>query len=242
MPNIFHNSLSLGYPVGGGGSYPTDGLISRWQFEDNLNDDSGNGFNLTNYSGSPTWIYSTGEVGKAYNSNTTSSFTGTVGLQNVTDSSVYKLVQGTNKYSISYWAKITNTSADLMQYIEFIGGTMTIAFGGASYKPSGGVNGCWFIIHGGLAQIISNTDYRDNTWRHFVQTSDGTNINFYINTVNVNTLSVRNMGTCTRFNLGSSGNTPKNWDFNGMIDQFYMYDRALNTTEIGQLYNSGAGI
>ena len=29
---------------------------------------------------------------------------------------------------------------------------------------------------------------------------------------------------------------------NGLVDQVYLYDRVLNSTEIGQLYNGGAGI
>ena len=70
MPNIFHNSLSLGYPAGG--SYPTSDLLARFTFNDTLIDEI-NSYVWSLTSG--TTIYDTGLIGNCLYFNGSTKFT-----------------------------------------------------------------------------------------------------------------------------------------------------------------------
>lgn len=88
----------------------------------------------------------------------------------------------------------------------------------------------------------------DNTWVHGLQTfsSNGTNttVTSYINgtqvgaTVNLTTASVTNTG----FNIGRARDGTNDRGFDGQIDELAMWNRALDSSEIAALYNSGAPV
>jgi hypothetical protein len=83
-----------------------------------------------------------------------------------------------------------------------------------------------------------------STWYHVVMTYDGTNIRVYANNslvlTQARTFSAQGdsqsggLGILAERQNGSSGNY-----FSGLVDELGVWSKVLNTTEIGQLYNSG---
>jgi len=103
----------------------------------------------------------------------------------------------------------------------------------AQINDSGGEHACY-----------SNTDHTDyGVWHHFVMRFTGTTkeLALFINGVKQNSLA-----TCTEatvpydsldFNVGSAG--PDWYHLNGLLDEVFVFDRALSDVEILDIYNNG---
>jgi len=80
-----------------------------------------------------------------------------------------------------------------------------------------------------------------STWYHYVVTWDGANVIVYKNgsveTTQANSASLQ--AEATNFAIGG---TPVNSQYiNGIVDEVGFWNRALTSTEVTALYNSGAG-
>ena len=143
---------------------------------------------------------------------------------------IYNSIKTTNIFSISFWFKANSSST-------------SFAFGTDSTSYTN--FGCWMqtntgtlqVYRGGTAATASNV-FSLNTWTHavFVYKDTGTapkkDIDIYINGSLVsaiqNGLSTPNINV----NLTIGGNA--GYRFNGSIDEFAIFDTALNA---GQIYN-----
>jgi len=96
-------------------------------------------------------------------------------------------------------------------------------------RPHIWVNG--WVYHDG-STILS-----PNRWYHIVMTYDGSFLRSYVDGVNDGTLSYTGNIRISGFPLliGRYGNPHST--FRGMIDDVRIYNRALSTTEIQQLYH-----
>lgn len=225
-------------------SYPTNGLVSRFTYEDSLSDTYGSYSTWRTYgNNTQTWSYdSNGKVGKGFKTNASGQGTSGGIIENITDSGLYTLPSGTNTVSISMWIKITTSNADLTYPMSFLQGDGQArspwGFAGASYTPGGGIAGC---LMGSNVTTTYNYDFRDSNWHHFVMTYDGTTEKIYVD--NTERISYSRSSWLTNFNrIVVGGTNLGSWPILGLFDQVYFYNRALNTTEVSQLYNSGNGI
>lgn len=90
--------------------------------------------------------------------------------------------------------------------------------------------------------ITGGTTLSATTWYHAVLVYDGTDIRIYLDgssdaTPVAKTGNVKN--TSDTAYIGSQNN---NTFFDGKIDEMGVWSRALTSTEVGQLYNSGDGL
>jgi len=229
---LVYNGRPLDYYVAPGATYPTDSLVARYAFEDNLEDSYGTMSDLETFSGSATWTYSTGKVGKSWNSNTTSKNVPTSSLKNDTDSAIYNIINGT--YTIAVWLKLNNAAADLQDVIAFnCSGWKNLRVGGTSDSPPGGA-GRLYLTHN--SSIYDTVDRRNSTWFHVIYGYNGTNDFMYINNSLIGTAAgVTKTATYMAISLAW-------WTMSGEVDQLYFYNKALTSDERSQLYNGGAGI
>jgi len=101
-----------------------------------------------------------------------------------------------------------------------------------------------FRIGEGGANIEAETTTipQFNTWYHIVGTFDGNHIKIYVDgTEEVSLYAPRNsaqMGNNTY--IGADGAEPGN-NLGGNIDEVAKWDRALSSSEVSKLYNSGSG-
>jgi len=122
-----------------------------------------------------------------------------------------------DKGIVSLW---TNSATGYMQAL--IGGKARIYVNGTSVEGS---------------TLLSST----TTWYHLVGTFDGTTIKVYVNNALVGSGSAGAVSTTGNAQIGTY-NSRVSSSFNGFIDEVGVWSRALNTTEISTLYNSGAGL
>lgn len=224
-------------------SYPTDGLIDRWTFEESLTGDNGNTWSVD---GTFTYDYSTGII------------PGTKCIrQTNTEAEKSKLYINENifptfdasivDWTIAYWAYIPSGSTTQNQHVFGKGNWFNIPSWMIQLE-NGATGGVWKNLKIGNYGSLNTATVNLSTpsWYHFIVTLNRTSLTTgtyyaYINNVLklTGTTGLPNVNT-TDFNLFN------NWGDaclkNTMVDQFYMYNRVLSEVERAQLYNGGAGI
>ncbi|MBP6038715.1 MAG: T9SS type A sorting domain-containing protein [Flavobacterium sp.] len=215
----------------------TQGLVGYWPFCGNANDDSGNGNNGTVNGASLT----TDRFG---NTNSAYSFDG---LSNYIDLNK----QIPNIFSISLWVSVSSFKTYIAPGNNIIGSTMigtfnnNFEFSGFACATSGVTNqygqhfAAFWNPNPNTISVTATTNLSLNQWKNLIITYDGTNLKYYVNGVlegNSNAIFTQNQMDlfvgARQFHL----NGP-DFFFNGKIDDIGIWNRALNETEITQLYN-----
>lgn len=189
-------------------NYPTIGLISYFNFDNNLKDQLGNTPNGTNYGGA---TFTTGKAGNAITLNGTNQY---IRFGRKT----YKNV---NNISVALWLKKPSTAESLGFFIMCSDFAVATESGYATFAISlPSTNNA----HGAIAQ---------NTWVHLAGTYDGTNIKVYINGVLTETkYHPGNISDSDR-NLTLGYFNSEYWG--GSIDDLFIYNKVLTQEEVNQL-------
>jgi hypothetical protein len=207
------------------------GLVGHWTFDgkdmvQNVADSSGQGNNgnLVGYTSTTTVA---GKIGQALGFNGTSQYV-----------DVSTVPTASNPLSVSAW--VYPTSFSQSSFGGGVGGTIIDENeGGGSAGWLLGINNSnriWFWPSGGGDRFSTNT-VPINKWTHVVATYDGTNLLLYINGTldSTQTMSAPH-GSATFFRVGARSWITGFWK--GSLDDVRIYNRALSTAEIAQLYRS----
>lgn len=159
------------------------------------------------------------------------SFDGTNDYMNVT-SNVFTF-DGTN--TISFWFK--HESANPASTIRLIN----------DYNNAGNDAGQNYIIMistgaigvrvAGGTTTTSATDFADNTWKHLVLTSDGSNYELFIENVSIGTGTVGAQGIHNAINIGQRVDNAQWWK--GEIDDLTVFNYKLSAADVSDLYGNG---
>ncbi|HCS19770.1 MAG TPA: hypothetical protein DIW47_04260 [Bacteroidetes bacterium] len=205
---------------------PTNGLIAYYPFTGNANDSSGNSNNGT-VNGAILTTDRFGDSNRAYLFNGSSSYI------EVPNSS--SLQSPTSEVTISAWVQITNLAV-LNWIID-----KRINVGSSPYSSYGiftansewrtGISTSNAIVSTGKTAIVQNN------WIHVLTLYTGSKIYLYLDGVAVDSANLSGNILYSTLPL-YIGKSPNNAAYTaGKIDDIRIYDRALNATEIGQLYN-----
>ena len=158
-------------------------------------------------------------------------------------------VKNLTEVTISVWVYHNDITADQYIYIE---GTTTngILFLRDDVDSTSGRTDCYTVIWGeepgaGTARYASNTNTTPlNRWTHVcvtIKTDNVDGINMYIDGV-VDSISPISMSGVTLFTAGTNARIGANATpalfFNGFIDDYRIYNRALSQKEVQQLAES----
>ncbi|MCX6345096.1 MAG: family 43 glycosylhydrolase [Armatimonadetes bacterium] len=208
----------------------TAGLVAWYKLDETggatASDSSGNGKNGSLING-PVWV--SGKIGNALN------FDGGddhVQLPN-------GLMSAINDFTICAWVKL-DVNNGWNRIFDFGTGNSNYMF----LSPSAGGGPLRYAItttSNGSEQIVdAPSKLATGSWQHVTVTLSGTTCRLYLNGAQVGqntamTLKPSGLGTTTQTWIGKS-----QWGdplFDGLIDDFRIYNRALSTTEITQIYN-----
>lgn len=151
--------------------------------------------------------------------------------------------------TLSFWVNIdvygSGSDSDIF-FCAHEASTPGAAFYGTTYdNPSGRIQFTW-DDGSSTTDFVDQNGYGTGTWIHICVTYDGTNVKGYINGTD-HTVS----GTRSFVGLGSHpltigfyyngwGSTTRS--LNGKIDEVGTWTRALSSSEVSELYNSGSGL
>jgi|GEM_PF-1541165 len=198
-----------------------DGVVSLWNFNDKnssgwiLNSKTfrrdGNLFNGADVNAKGLW-----DTNAVWFNGTS----GYVGLSNIVSS--YPV-------SVSYWVK-TNSATNGVQFCLYNSGVWVAA---------GFYNGAFLTGVNLVGASISS--FTNNSWNHvvLVQTS-GSDINVYVNGVRVTSATTNVWSVGTGSAIGRRIGLTSQF-FNGLIEEFFVLNRALSDSEVSELYLSQAG-
>jgi len=139
--------------------------------------------------------------------------------------------------TISAWANL---------YAKDISGAELISLGDYVGLRLDGDNGNSGFYYSGATWLPTHTDkYVEGTgWHHFAYVIDGTNNiqKVYIDGIvagsTIHTPSISYAGRGMNTFIGRHGNNIGNYDFNGLIDEVQVYNRAMSDQEVQDLYRS----
>ncbi len=216
---------------------PTNGLIGWWPFNGNANDESGNGNNGTALAGANLTSDRNGVPLKAYNID---------GLTCVNKRGI-EIPANINQaadFTISCWFKILNTSQGF-QTIFCSNPHNTIAVGfnhpfGPNIMSSGVGDGINWLYTGQSGNTFNCSDYA--VWNHLVVVKNSVAFVYYVNGIIVRIQPYNTSFSNLNFTLDFGTINFSAWGcfetLNGSLDDIGIWNRALTTTEITNLYNS----
>ncbi len=213
---------------------PSNGLLGWWPFNNNANDESGNGYHGTNHGASIT-LDRFGNANAAYAFNGVSSYINIPYNPNLTPTN----------YSVSAWVK-TAIVPNQQKVIFAQGmGRPQVAITNAGKAVTS-----WFSTSGAFPYITSSGTITNNVWRHVVAISTGAMLYIYVDSVLQSSISTSSYSysNCSNFDLQiggfntpstACGNNPPGIDMilNGDIDDIGLWNRALSQQEIADLFN-----
>lgn len=222
----------------------TDQLVAYYKLDEssgNPVDSSGNGYTLTNNN---TVAFATGKInnGADFGSANSSKWFNNNGLHGFTSA--------LNAVSLSCWVNITTApgTGEVQQFVQSFIGEVSGGDWKIFYLDAAGVKKLYIQNDGGGSSAY-NTTLTTGTWYHLVLTFSGVNAagssKLYLNGAEV--ISANLYGTIDYspytdvFAVGSSRNGSSNFT-KGLIDEIGMWSRALSSTEVTSLYNSGSGL
>ena len=245
----FNNDL-LTYDLPSAATYPTDGLVARWAF-DGDGDDSYASYDLIGI-GTPDYISgsATGAPSNFPSQVFDSSTAGGFFRTNEATSALYDTWRLGNAFSIAIWGRIDYVPAacsfwgsDNWNYLNTRYSSMQVNTSNEVFALSG---------DSGVGNTLINRA-REDGWHHHVYTYEGNSADpstyqYYYDGVSQGTQVKRylNDGLSTAF--GRRGVVYPGWTtarggvFHGYLSLSYLYNKALDISEVAQLYNSGKGV
>jgi hypothetical protein len=208
-----------------------------WRFEDNFNDLSDNGYNLTETSGTIPFV--AGKIGKA-------------GDFEYSDSEYLEIahascisLQITGSITISAWIKAESFPDVLQAIVSKYDRNSLRAYQLQVSDISGNKKARFTVSNDGstVTGISGSTTLNTDTWYHICGVYDGSYLKLYLNgSSDADAVSyssgILNADTpfhigC-QFNLGSADAT-RYWD--GLIDEVIIWNKALTAEEVDQVYD-----
>jgi len=210
---------------------PPESAVSRYTF-DNAETSGGNAIDTWGTNDAPITGATTGAAGanQNYTTNESYSFDGGDDYVNIPDFFDPATWGG---YSVAVWLYTDVLDGKSHRAIDFRANHV----GGLNIKTSNDLR-AWHRDSSGNTQEVAFS-LTTNTWTHVVATWDGSTLELYRDGTSVGDTSAP--GTSSQNftdTIGAFDAGPEDvWD--GRLDDWRIYDRALTTTEVSNLYNSG---
>jgi len=219
---------------------PPAGMVGWWAGDGNAKDVSGNGLNgaLFNSGG-----YLVGEVGQGFDFR----IGGTTNPSHleVPDNIALRPAQ----FTIEAWVKITPVfdNYHVAMAKGFAAGDND-SYALAAYSNGTTANPQFFTTHNGSSQLLASPASLPNpsNWNHLAASYDGATKRLYVNGVLVASvfvgLPVQYDANPAPLTVGADWQIGQSfYQFNGLIDEPTLYNRALSDGEILAIYNAGVG-
>ncbi len=226
-----HGVFDFKIELKGGATFPTSGLLGRWQLDGSLNDSYGS-YPLTQWNSGIA--YDTGLINQAIKE-PASGGGGRGGRTN--NATILAAIDSRDAFTVSMWWKYSGTVA-YSRNCECGDRIFAIAktyFTGVT----DGAFGIFSSASYATKHVFTSTSKCDGNWHHVVGGYDGNNLWLYVDNISIGTMATTQSSSPSYFYILDSNGS---YMPNGLVDQVYLYNKTLSASEISQLYNGGAGI
>jgi hypothetical protein len=197
-----------------------NGLVSYYTLDETSENIAYDSLGVHNGINSGATINQAGKIGTAYDFD---------GVDDTINATTNYGLSGLNTFSFSAWV-----NPDVVnKYQGFMSGT--------DFTVMAQNDGSLFMLIGATGSSTSAGVLSAGTYQFVTFTYDGSNMRIYHNTdLKVTTANSVNIPTGNII-LGNDRGIDGRW-FGGLMDEVAIWNKALNSTEITALYNSGAGL
>jgi len=210
----------------------SNGLVAKYLFAGNYADSSGNGLNMTNYNVTLT----TDRFG---NQNSAGSFNGSNAYLQLSNANAMK----NNNFTFAAWVRFSTLPGNGQnRYIVQVG-TSSVDHGldvTNNYINWTGMN---VFSYNGSSNVYASGQAglpQTNRWYHIVGTRSNSALIYYLDGVKIAQYNINNVNPAYDQNiLMNIGKRNSGFYHHGLIDDVYIYDRALSPNEIIILRNLG---
>lgn len=193
-------------------------LVLYLNLDNNLNDWSGR----NHYVEWPNSAYTQGIESNAAIFDGTQSGTG-INVRHLDD------LDGMTKLTLSLWAKKNNPSESNLVIQKHVTYTMTLETNGFS---------SYLMNTTSRFDISANTASNDANWHHYALTYDGSNVKLYFDGLEAASKPFSGKIATNPDRSIALGKDVWGTSFDGAIDEFRIYDTALDSTQIKQQYDN----
>ena len=221
-----------GWVVGSGSI--DSGLVGYWRFDEGSGTsafDSSIGINTGTLSGSPLPSWVSGEFDKAMNF--------IKGDSQFVSVANYGLLNGASAFSGSIWIKSSGLSGSTNYVFRIRNSSDFDILSMVAKGTSNAVSVYATTKYLAQANVGNSTLWSLNAWVNLAFVYNGTGLSLYKNGVYVKSTALTGVlvSTATQFYIGNYGSNSLGLGFNGTIDNFRLYNRALSASEVSTLYN-----
>ena len=152
----------------------------------------------------------------------------------------YGISQSFSELSISTWINAASTASGAYDTIIRRG---TWSAGAFELRNNASYAGLKFAIYPGTANVTTTgVTLNDGNWHHILVTYDGTNVKIYVDGSlnNSSTNGTGATGTSTQITTIGASEQGTSRYYEGKIDEVSIWDSALSSSAITEIYNSGA--
>lgn len=202
-----------------------------WQFEGSTTDYI-SGLSPTTITGTPTYV--TGKYGQAIQ------FTNSAGSTASQRLAYSTSLSSASGFTYSFWVQFNTYNVGFQTPISLGDASSYLNIYGTS------VIYLYWLRGTNAIQASSSFSYSIGTWYHIVVTYVSQTVTLYINGISTTGIlyisgvpSGTNVGADTTFTTLYAGSQNTSLAFNGLIDDLRIYNTALNSTQINNIYQMG---
>ncbi|MEK7951094.1 LamG-like jellyroll fold domain-containing protein [Luteolibacter soli] len=226
-PRCLLASLLLASPV-------SASIWAHYSFDTNYNDVSGNARNGT--------LTDVGTAGNSGVTNTAGNFKfGTGALNLAADRDYVAIPSNTfangSTYTIAFWARKNSGDTGQAADWDMVIGQRDNSNHFIALNDSTGTGFRWRGTANSTATQADFAVTKDYVWHHYAFVASGTTVTLYVDGQLFNSAT----GKTTEFNIDTIGEayvSSSDYDFNGQIDEVWIYDEALTATAVQSLFQS----
>ena len=209
----------------------TTDLVSYYKFDENAASttvaDAKGSNDLTSSTNTSNLYYSSGIINSAFD------FNGTSDLINGTFS------QSFSSLSYSFWLAWDDSGTSNLQVLLESETTAK----GLVYTGSGSTDSIAVRLNTTLSDALFESAIPNANFHHYVITWDGTNVRLYVDgSEHTSSPISRAWSSPTFSSLNIASRSGGSLYLDGKIDEVGIWSRALTSTEVTELYNSGSGL
>lgn len=199
----------------------TTGLVAHYALEGNANDSSGNGYN----GAAVNVTYAPGRIGQAASFNDVSSAITVASLAG-------QLPAGSSSRTVALWMNSSSiaSNGNMVSWGERVGNQRFSAL-----QENGGE----LRMIGEGNDYGSGTNLGGNTWHHVVLTYTASSLIFYVDGVQVSSVTVApqlNTSAANGLRMGVNALPANDEYFGGLLDEVRIYNRVLTPADVAELY------